>query len=193
MCGDRFQERSIGMAIDPRPGEQGDWRSTLAGIVAVYPAAFRVGVAYWSELARRASSYYLDLLDSLVSVCRQPERTTEALGEAHRAFREFLQHSGDATERAILDFNERFTERFRSSLHASRATPSTAPPEAPPGPVSERLRDLADRISVELLQLQESQTPADLRPVRERLERLLQELRSAESDPPRGPSDPPEH
>ena len=185
---DRFQEPTIGMASDRKPGEQDEWRSTLAGIVAVYPAAFRVGIGYWSELAGHASSCYIDLLESLVSACREPGRSPQALGDANRAVREFLQRYGEATERAILDFNERFTERFRSSFQRA-----TAAPEARAVPVSERLRDLADQVSIEVLQLQESRNPADLRSARDQLERLLQQLRAAESATPRGPFDPPDH
>ena len=174
------------MTTTARHSDRDEWCDMWAGAVGAYPTAFRVGIGYWSELASNASSYYADVLESLIAVWRHPEQAKAVLGDVQRGFREFLERSGETTERAVLDFNERFTATFRQS--ADRAP---AAREAGAQHVIGTLRDLADLVSAEALKFQESQALPDLRAVREQVERLLRELRSVESDRPREPSAPP--
>ena len=104
-------------------------------------------------MVSNASGHYADVLESLIAAWHRPEQAKGILSDAPRRFGEFVERSGETTERAVLDFNERFTATFR------RPPAPAAAGEAETDRIVDALRTLADLAATEALKLQGTQTP----------------------------------
>lgn len=173
------------MTDSAKPNYLEGLRDLLATGACMYPLALTAGVSYWSELAAGASSYYADAIESLFVALRNPQQGPTALADLATRFKSYLERSGDITERAILDFNQR--------LEASRRKPrniTSAAAGASDEPLAGMLRSIADAAMKETWKLQEPGARPDVRALRQELERLLEETRRLERSTPAGEGGP---
>jgi hypothetical protein len=145
---------------------------------AAYPLALASGVAFWSELAASASSYYADVVQGYIAGLRRPEQGAQILADLAARCKLYLQRSGDATERAILDFNERLAAVLRQ-----RSEPASGGGQPLNEPVVALLRDVVNTVMKESWKAQEPGARVDLQALRRDVERLLEEIRRVEAAP----------
>jgi len=147
------------------------YRSSLRDLywsmASLYPAYLRAGIGYWTEMAANGSSYYLELLGSMVAAWQRPEHSERIFAEGVERLKTHMQWTGDAIERAILEFNQSLVAPGRR-------------PEPTGGAAGERaadaLRDLADAATGAAW----SARASDVRALRRQLEVMLDELRRLE-------------
>ncbi|HYB44566.1 MAG TPA: hypothetical protein VEL75_22520 [Candidatus Methylomirabilis sp.] len=153
---------------------RGGYAAGLQGLVAsmasVYPAYLRAGVGYWSEMAANSTSYWTELLESMIATWQRPEDGPAIFAAAVDRLRRHLELTGDSIERAVLEFNQGLVALGSPSPGAARGGDR----------VGDVLRGIADAATSEAW----SQRAPDLAGLRRRLEALLAELCSLEGGSP---------
>lgn len=152
-------------------------RELLVSGASAYPLAVSASVAYWSELAASASSYYGDVLEVLIAALRNPRHGGAILADLAPRFKKHLVQLGDITERTVLELNARLEAGLRRPPDAA-STPGGAGDEH----IADILRGIADVAMKQAWTLQESQARPDLHALGEELERLLREIRGLERE-----------
>jgi hypothetical protein len=162
------------MTDTARPSYLESLRDLFATGARLYPLALTTGVSYWSELAAGASTYYVDTLERLFVALGHPQQGPKILADLTTRFKDYLVRSGDATEHAILDFNQRLEAHLRQPR---TTTPTTE--RAGDEPLAGMFRALADAA------MKETWKPRpEVQAFRQELERLLEETRRLERSTP---------
>jgi len=150
--------------------ERSRYRSSLwdlyRSVAGVYPAYLRAGVGFWTEMAANGSSYYLELLESMVAAWQRPQHAERIFAQGVDRFKTHMQWTGDAIERAMLEFNQ------------SLVAPGRRPEPAERG--ADGHRDLADAPAPAA----RSSRAAEVQALRREVEASLDELRRLEEQSP---------
>jgi hypothetical protein len=160
----------------------------VSASAAAYPLALSSGMGLWCEVAAGAAGYYADVVESVFRGLHNPRQSDKILADLATRCKLHMQRSGDATERAALDFNQRLEASLRQR---SEASPSGS--QSADGPAVAVLRDAVNTVMQEYWKAQEPGGHVDLPALRRDLERLLEGVRHAEATPcppetGRGPS-----
>ena len=147
--------------------------------VAAYPLALSSGAALWCEIAAGAAGYSADVVESVIKGLRNPRHSDQILANLATRYKLYLQRSGDATERAALDFNQRLEASLR---HVSDRSPAVSQPME--GPAAALLRDLLNTVMKEYWKAQDPDGRIDLPALRRDFEQLLEKIRREEATPP---------
>jgi hypothetical protein len=155
--------------------ERARYRSSLGDLYRsmanLYPAYLRAGVGYWTEMAANGSSYYLELLECMVAAWQRPEHAERLFARGVERLKTHMQWTGDATERAILEFNQSLiAPGRRAEPTGGRAGEHAA----------DALLDLADAAASAAW----SSRAADVRVLRREFEAILEKLRRLDEQSP---------
>ena len=154
----------------------------LVEAAGAYPAAVRYGGGYWSEMVGNASGHMADVLEALIALGTEPQRSRETLTDLMERTRQYLIASGSTFERMLLDFNQALVKLSR--LYPS---PPLGGGRGDEGVGDDRtvgvFRQLADFAASEAMRLQFTPGRPDVDALRQHLHACLAELQRLEGPP----------